>query len=61
MEALTATRLRLVARMAIRAASAAALAPSYMEALAQSRPVSLAIMVWYSKMHWSVPWLTSAW
>ncbi len=42
------------------AASAAASAPSYMEALDTSMPVSSQIMVWYSKMDCSTPWLISA-
>ncbi len=32
-----------------------------MEALATSIPVSSAIMVWYSKIERSVPWLASGW
>ena len=35
--------------------------PSYIEALDTSTPRSLQIMVWYSNMAWSVPWLTSGW
>ena len=46
---------------AMRTASAAAVAPSYMEALATSMPVSWQMRVWNSKIAWSVPWLTSAW
>jgi len=38
-----------------------AVAPSYMEALATSQPVSSAIMLWNSKMAVSVPWATSGW
>ena len=42
------------------AASAAAVAPSYTEALDTSIPVSSQIMVWYSKMDCRRPWLISA-
>ena len=51
---------RRVIRIAISAASAAAEAPSYMEALATSTPVSEAIMVCHSKIACRVPWLISA-
>ena len=37
-----------LARTAMRAASAIAVAPSYIEALATCMPVSRAIMLWYS-------------
>ena len=55
------TRLRRVVRMAISAASAVADAPSYMEALATSQPVSPQIIVCHSKMACRVPWLISGW
>jgi hypothetical protein len=45
----------------MRAASADALAPSYMDAFATSTPSSDAAMVWNSKIDCSVPWLTSDW
>ena len=45
----------------MRAASAVAWAPSYIEALATSRPVRAQTMVWNSKMVWRVPWLISGW
>jgi hypothetical protein len=43
-------------RIAISAASAAAEAPSYMEAFETSSPVRPQIIVCHSKMAWSVPW-----
>ena len=45
--------------VAMQAASAKAVAPSYMEAFDASMPVSAAIMLWNSKVAWSVPWLIS--
>ena len=42
------------------AASAAALAPSYTEALLTSMPVNSHIIVWYSKIDCKMPWLISA-
>ena len=51
---------RLLCAAARMAASASAVAPSYMEALLTSRPVSSQIAVWYSKMVCSTPWLRSA-
>ena len=42
-------------------ASAAAVAPSYMEALAQSIPVREQTMLWNSKIYRKVPWEISAW
>ena len=36
-------------------ASAVAVVPSYIEALLTSMPVISHIMVWYSKIYWSVP------
>jgi hypothetical protein len=50
-----------LARTAISRASASAEAPSYIEALLTSRPVSAHIMLWYSYSSCSVPWLASAW
>jgi len=38
-----------------------AVAPSYIDALVTSMPVSWDTMVWYSKMACRVPWLTSGW
>jgi len=55
------TRRRRVARTAISTLSAQAEAPSYMEALAASIPVSWQTNVWYSKIACSVPWLISGW
>ncbi len=50
------TRLRFFAEATImNIASAVAVAPSYMEALVASIPVSSLIMLWYSNMYWSVP------
>jgi len=43
------------------AASAKAVAPSYMDAFDTSMPVSEAIMLWNSKVAWRVPWLISGW
>ena len=40
-------------------ASAVAVAPSYMEALATSMPVMRQIWVWNSKRYCSVPWVIS--
>ena len=51
---------RRCARTAISAASATAEPPSYSEAFETSMPVRLAIIVWYSWMTCSVPWLASA-
>ena len=45
---------------AIFTASAAAVGPSYIEALLTSRPVSAQIMLWYSKIYLRVPWEISA-
>jgi len=45
----------------MRAASASAVGPSYIEALATAVPSSSAMAVWNSKIAWSVPWETSAW
>ena len=50
---------RPVAPTARWAASAQAVAPSYIDAFATSMPVSSQIIDWYSKMTWSVPWDTS--
>ncbi len=55
------TSSRLVAAQDMRQASARALAPSYMEALEASMAVSSQIMVWYSKMLCSTPWVISGW
>jgi hypothetical protein len=52
---------RLVTRAAIATASAQAVAPSYMEALATSMPVMSATWLWNSKIACSVPWLISGW
>jgi len=49
------------ARMAIIAASANALAPSYIDTLATSMPVSSQSMLWNSKPAVNVPWLISGW
>ena len=54
-------RRRPVTRTAIITASAAAVEPSYIEALATSMPVSSQIMVWNSKIACSVPCEISAW
>src|SRR3989337_2630885 len=54
-------RSRPVTEQAIRQASARALAPSYMPALATSMPVSSHTSDWNSKAAWSVPWLVSGW
>ena len=43
------------------AASAEAVAPSYIEALATSMPVSIATWVWNSNRYCSVPCATSGW
>ncbi len=48
-------------RQAIRQASARALAPSYMPALATSMPVSSQIRDCSSNIVCSVPWLISGW
>src|SRR3989338_4767136 len=45
--------------LAIKTASAVEDAPSYMEALPTSMPVSWHISVWYSNMACNVPWLIS--
>ena len=45
----------------MRQASARALAPSYMPALAASMPVSSQVMDWSSNIVWRVPWLISGW
>lgn len=42
-------------------ASAVAEAPSYIEALLTSMPVSWQISVWYSYIAWSVPCEISGW
>lgn len=52
---------RLVTRRAMSTASAAALAPSYIEAFAVGSPKSSDTTVWNSKMACSVPCATSAW
>ena len=52
-------RLRRVTRLAIITASAAAEAPSYMEALATGMPVIIATWVWNSNRYCSVPWVIS--
>ena len=52
--------LRLVQVGAIFTASAAAVGPSYIEALLMSSPVSAQIMLWYSKMYLRVPCEISA-
>ena len=53
---LTRTQLRLRADATImNATSAVAVAPSYIEALVASRPVSSLIIDWYSKIYCSVP------
>jgi hypothetical protein len=61
MAPLTTRCVRRVARRAMRPASAAALAPSYMEAFATSMPSSSQTVVWNSKMACSVPCESSAW
>ena len=48
-------RLRLAAFTATIMASAVAVAPSYIDALHTSSPVSEAIMLWYSKIYCRVP------
>ena len=48
-------------RTDINTASANAEAPSYIDALATSIPVSSHTIVWNSKMARRVPWLTSGW
>ena len=45
----------------MRMASAVADAPSYMEALLTSIPVSWQTRVWYSNSACSVPWEISGW
>ena len=57
----TTTLWRPVSTTAITAASAIAVAASYIEALATSMAVSSAIIDWNSKMVCSQPWLASAW
>ncbi len=52
---------RLVTRCAISTASAAAVEPSYIEALATSIAVRLATCVWNSNRYCSVPCATSGW
>ena len=52
---------RPVRRPAINTASAQAVAPSYMEALAISIPVIMATMVWNSNTDCSVPCEISGW
>ena len=52
---------RRVSRCAISTASAVAVEPSYIEALATSMPVSSATCVWNSNRACSVPWLISGW
>ena len=53
--------LRRVTRFAITTASAAAVEPSYIEALATSMPVISATWVWNSNRYCSVPWVISGW
>ena len=43
------------------AASASAVAPAHIDALATGSPVSLDTSVWNSKIICRVPWLTSGW
>jgi hypothetical protein len=57
----TTLRRSFLSRRARSAASAQAVAPSYIEALETSRPVSRQTSVWYSKMACSVPWASSGW
>jgi hypothetical protein len=52
---------RRVRRIAMSAASAAAEAPSYIDAFDTSSPVRAQIMVCHSKIACSVPWLISGW
>ena len=47
--------------LAIITASAQAVEPSYIEALATSMPVSAATWVWNSNSTCSVPWAISGW
>jgi hypothetical protein len=51
----------LTSRQAIIAASAVAVLPSYIDALARSVPMSCATSVWNSKIACSVPWAISGW
>ena len=46
---------------AMKMASTAAVAPSYMEALVQSMPVSSQMWLWYSKIYCKVPCEISGW
>ncbi len=46
---------------AMRQASARALAPSYMPALATSMAISSQVMDWSSNIVCKVPWLISGW
>ena len=56
------TRLRLrAAATVIIMASAVAVAPSYIDAFDTSMPVRRDMMVWYSKIYWSVPCEISGW
>jgi hypothetical protein len=55
------TEERLVTRQAMTAASAQAVEPSYMEALATSIAVSAATWVWNSNRACSVPCAISGW
>ena len=59
--ALTTTLSRPVVRVASRTASAVAEAPSYIEALEISSPVSRVTKVCHSKRACSVPWAISGW
>ncbi len=59
--ALTSAWVRFVRRRAMSTASAAALAPSYMDAFATGIPNSSLTIVWNSKIACSVPCATSAW
>ena len=52
---------RFVTRAAMSAASTNAVAPSYIDALETSMPVSAQIIDWYSKIACSVPCETSGW
>jgi hypothetical protein len=50
---------RRVKRCAISTASAVAVEPSYIDALATSMPVNIATWVWNSNRACNVPWLIS--
>src|SRR5690606_13443214 len=58
---LTTTRSRPVCLTARSAASAVAVAPSYIDALLTSRPVNSHMTVWYSKVAWRITCETSGW